>query len=177
MHSQVKSEFPDRRVSRELSDFLSRDRWKKAVTARKSMDKCLLEYFEKCHEGVLSRIGVSNAQLHEDVILPALIKNGKIDFDRIQRAVCDFECDGGRRGFTSAYSTIGFLRDGIEPYENHAIGESNVKDYLWAIFLLDLARMKKYPMKEYELGGQQGEDMVEIAYNVGWNLLEDVRVR
>lgn len=179
MQTQIKGEYPNRNpVSLELSDALCEDRRKKAHGALKIMEKHFLEFFGKYQEGILTPVGKPSGRVHPPLILPMLIDSGKIDLDRINEGIRKYKFEEPENGlrvrFSSERSTISFLRDGKQLDEDYVVSESNAFDYIWASYLLRLAKMKGYPLKEYDLD-ETDFGMLEITCERGWMVLEELR--
>jgi len=71
---------------------------------------------------------------------------------------------------------VAFLKDGKPLDEDFVIGESGALDYVWGCFLLKLAKLKGYEVKEYELD-ETSYGMLEIACERGWSILEELRIK
>ena len=69
---------------------------------------------------------------------------------------------------------ISLYGDGVPLEEDMVVSESEVWDYVWAVYLLKLAEIKNYPIKEYELEDSDF-GMLEIACERGWNILETLQ--
>ena len=188
MHKSIEEKYPKYQVPRELSNAMCLDRANKAHKARELMEKHLLEYFEQYHEGVLANIGYPNPQLHPARILKSLIKRDLINFDRINNALAYTQFEGCL--LTNITDTIGVLKEG-EPIEDggEIVGEGNLdygyrgvsksgaEDYFWGTYLLELAKVKGYKVKEYGSEESNRFGVLEVACNLGWNILEHQRVK
>lgn len=187
MQEQVREKFPKWKVPLELSNALSYDRVNKADKALKLMENHFLEYFQRYHEGVFSYLGSYNTQLHEPRILNNLIRKDIINLDRINNAVACSQFEG--RLLTNIEDTIAFLRESetIEDggyvtdeqgcsFGYRGISQSDVEDYVWGNFLLELAKVKGYSVKEYGEEDYGRFGMLEIACDLGWNLLKRIYV-
>lgn len=171
---QVKSHFPKWKVPRDLSEYLFNQRRFLAVRARKAMEESFLEYFNKYQEGVLAPLNGKEINKLKPKILDELIDSEIIDLERINQAITDFQFKGS--GFGNSYSTVAFLKDGKPLDEDFVIGESRVLDYVWGGFLLKLAKLKGYGIKEYELD-ETFYGMLEIACERGWGILKELRIK
>lgn len=179
MQEQIMGVCPNwKPIPRELREALFMDRRKKGHEALKFMEKYFLEFFGKYHEGILTPVGKPSGRVHPPLILPMLVDSGAINLGRINEAVRKYHFEEPenelRVRFSSERSTISFLRDGKQLDEGYVVSESNALDYVWAAYLLRLAKMKGYPLKEYDL-----EDtdfgMLEITCERGWMVLEELR--
>ncbi len=143
------------------------ERHRLGASARKKMEKYLLESFSRYQEGLLTETG--NGALHEPVILDKLFASGILDLDRINQAI-SIATFGDFR-FTNTPSTVSFLRDGkiLDEYTFPSV--SRVYDYIWGAYLLELIKLKKYPVREVNSFGLNSE--LEIACEHGWNILKE----
>jgi len=126
-------------------------------------------------------LGVLEYKIQKPKILDHLIEMDLLNFQRIEDATVISKHKGAM--LTNIEDTIAFLRDdefqgeemvnlggkfGGEFYRG--ISEGNVKDYLWGIYLLKLARMKNYLII-----GHDFEDAtygaLEFAVDRGWGIL------
>jgi len=181
MHKRIEGKFPKWKVPLGLSDAIFRERTGKAHQARKLMEKNFLEYFEKYQEGVLSFLGSYNSRLHNPKILNELLNRDIINLDRINEALAKTQFKDVF--LTNTEDTIAVLMES-ETIEDggYATGDNGgvfgyrgvsrlgAEDFIWGSFLLELAKAKGYPVREYEPEGRFG--MLEIACDQGWNILE-----
>lgn len=171
MQEQIKGDFPEWRVPYDLNNALFNDRSDKGHSALRRMEANLKEYFSRYQEGALARVGGSDPQLHSPLILPSLIERDLISLDRINQALSEF----GEGCFTSVWDTIEFLKNGRWPGNlGMAISGGKIEDYIWGTYLLELARLKNYPVKDYE-SDKTGISVLETACDIGWSILDRVR--
>lgn len=187
LQEHIKEKFQKWKVPRELSNALERDRTDKAHKALELMENHFLKYFQEYHEGVFSFLGSYNSQLHRPRILNDLLRRDIINLDRINGAVAHTQFEGILH--TNIEDTIAVLKES-EPIEDggyvtdneggvfgyRGVSQSGVEDYIWGSFLLELAKAKGYPLREYG-----GEDygrfgMLEIAFDLGWNVLDNAAI-
>lgn len=175
LQDNLKNKYSSWKVPTDLANALFDDRQTKYKKARVMMEKHFLEFFEKYHEGVLASLN-GNEQSYEPKILDKLIDSKIINLDRINEAlrISQFGETGSRTHFSSACSTVKFLRYGEELDEDFLITQSNVEDYVWGSYLLELSKLKGYPMKKYDFS-KNSYGMLEIACDKGWNILETLR--
>jgi len=177
LQENIKGVYPEyKHISNAFHDTLEKERSKKGTDLRKSMEGVVLSYFEKYFEQVFQPSSIDYDAPFESGILNDLIESDMINLDRINEAITSskVKMDNSEFGMlTNAYFSIRFLKDRIPPPSNHVISESNIFDYVWGIFLLKLAKLKGYKVKQYnEDDFEENGGMLEIAYDSGWDILE-----
>ena len=153
----------------DLADPLFDDRGEKGRKVRDFLDASLLDLFEKYQEGLLVPFKNLRAPVHGPIILDQLMVSDVINLKRINEAIRKWEHRESEGFLGSNYATIAFLKDGEPLDDNHVVSRSNVDDYVWGNYLLELVKLKGYPIKDYK--GEE-ETMLEVACDRGWNILD-----
>ena len=133
----------------------------------------LLDNFKKYNERILTPLNSQENQFYSPLISERLLKEKVIDLGRVNEVyrINNFyeqNHDGPR--FTNAESTIAFLMEGRVLDEHTFPTNSRVEDYIWGVYLLELSKMKGYPIHNYGKEVYEGE-MIEAACELGWNIL------
>src|SRR3989344_880215 len=133
----------------------------------------LLDNFKKYNERILTPLNSQENQFYSPLITERLLKEKVIDLGRVNEVyrINNFyeqNHDGPR--FTNAESTIAFLMEGRVLDEHTFPTNSRVEDYIWGVYLLELSKMKGYPIHNYGKEDYEGE-MIEAACELGWNIL------
>lgn len=181
MQETIKEKFCERKIPKELSDDLFIYRPNKAHEVLKIFEENLLEYFEKNHEGILTPLGLEFTEITKPKILENLISKDIINFDRINQAIAYTRFEGCV--LSNIEDTISFLghnkviEDGGYVEINSSLGngykgitENGVYNYVWGVYLLELAKMKNYSIRKYDLEDTE-YGILEFSCDVGWNIL------
>ena len=175
MQLQVKASFPESsgirgypEVPIDVSEALSLDRKIKGNSASKLMGDSFRDYFAKYQEGFLLRMGNHSSEIHAPIILPVLFKTGVINLERINQALVRNQRPG--TSDANVETTISFLRNDEASDTHSVITESKVYGYIFGNYLLKLANLKNYALREYRGQGRFG--ILEKACDIGWNILD-----
>lgn len=178
LQENIKKQYPKWSVPRELYIALWEDRRNKYPKIRKSMEKYFLDFFRKYHEGILTPLNTKDQKIENPKILENLIKSEVIDLERINDALKNWIFDDGydeetgyRFRLSNVVNTVAFLKEGKPLPTFFAVSQMNVKDYIWGVYLLELAKLKNYPVK-YQIRGNP----IEYFCEHGWNTLTELIV-
>ncbi|MCX6748636.1 MAG: hypothetical protein NT076_03445 [Candidatus Pacearchaeota archaeon] len=171
----------ERKLSVDLSNELCRHRTLKSHEAREKMEAHLLAYFRKHHEHVLVGTGGKIADLREPKILPQLISSGKFSLDdmadckEMERFVDVYRTDDeaealhGGRVAPGVYALVNRnWKDLAKGNPTFFPSQGTFEDYLWGLYLKELAKSKKYPLQ------WEGEGTLLKFCECGWDNLKDL---
>ena len=175
----------------DLGNELSKDRQDKGHATRKAFDDSLLTYFRRYQEGMFVELGKdSQVDPEEPQILNWLFNRKIIDLDQINFALrfCSTKEGNPFRG-SNIEAVIDYCQ-GQYDYTSELIGrgesvpivltESGAEDYIWGVYLIDLAVRKNYPFVDSVNNFEPSEEyfnVLEFVVDRGWKVLKTLEVR